>query len=110
MYAVWAIEGDVKHGMSGKESARGVVERIVPWKWSYMDIVTGVCSSIAAYAAEREEVRECVEVLKSLFGIGQQCGCANANSKRKAKEEKRRTAKERQRKRRSEERKRWKGD
>ena len=82
----------------GKESARGVGERIAPWEWSYIDIVASVCSSIVACAAEQEDVRE---LLKKLFGIGQQCRCANANAKRKAKREKRRTTKER----RSEERK-----
>ena len=41
----------------GKESARGVGERIAPEEWSYMDIVTGKCSPIVACVAEREDVR-----------------------------------------------------
>ena len=63
----------------GRESAHGIGEMIVPWEWSYMDtdIVASVCSSIVACAAEREEVREYVELSAKLFiGIGQRCGCA----------------------------------
>ena len=66
-----------------KASAYGVRDRLAPWEWSYMDIVASVCSSIGACAAERE-VRECMELLKKSFGIDQQCGCVNANAKRKA--------------------------
>ena len=72
----------------GKETVHGVEERIVPEEWSYMDIVARMYSLIVASVAEREEVRECMELLKKSFGIGQQCGCANANVKRKANKEK----------------------
>ena len=92
----------------GKESARGVGERIAPWEWSYMDmdIVASVCSSIVACAAEREEeVRECIELLAKLFiGIGQQCRCARMRMQkgRRTKGGKdNNETKERQRKRRS---------
>ncbi|EJC99946.1 uncharacterized protein FOMMEDRAFT_159523 [Fomitiporia mediterranea MF3/22] len=69
------------NGGWGRRVRAGVGERIVPWEWSYMDIVASVCSSIAACAAEREE---CMELLKKSFSVGQQCGCVNANSNRKA--------------------------
>ncbi|EJC97496.1 uncharacterized protein FOMMEDRAFT_24397, partial [Fomitiporia mediterranea MF3/22] len=54
----------------GKESMRGVRERIAPWEWLYIDIVASVCSLIVACAAEREEVCKCMELLKKSFGIG----------------------------------------
>ena len=44
-----------------------------------------------------------MELLEKSFGVGQQCGCTNANAKR-------RTTKERQRKRHNKEQKGWKGD
>ena len=81
----------------------GVRERVALWKCLYMDVVASVRSSTVACAAEREEVRECLELLEKSFGVGQQCGCTNANAKR-------RTTKERQRKRHNKEQKGWKGD
>ncbi|EJD04705.1 uncharacterized protein FOMMEDRAFT_153777 [Fomitiporia mediterranea MF3/22] len=69
-----------------------------------------VCSSIVACAAEQEEEREYMELLKKSFSIGQQCGSANANAKRKRNVKKRRITKERQRKQQNEEQKGWKGD
>ncbi|EJC99661.1 uncharacterized protein FOMMEDRAFT_160087 [Fomitiporia mediterranea MF3/22] len=59
-----------------RKNARGVAYQ--------KDVVTSRYSSSVACAAEREVVRECMELLKKSFGIGQQCGCANANAKRKA--------------------------
>ena len=43
-----------------------------------------MCLSIVACTAEQEEVCKCMRLLKKLFGIGQQCKCANAGVKRKA--------------------------
>ena len=40
----------------GKESARGVGERIAPEEWSYIDIVTSVRSQTVACVAEQEDV------------------------------------------------------
>ncbi|EJD00272.1 uncharacterized protein FOMMEDRAFT_159971 [Fomitiporia mediterranea MF3/22] len=90
-----------------RERVYGVRERVSLWKWSYMDVVASVRSSIVACAAEREE---CMELLKKSFSVGQQCGCANANAKKEGERKKRRTTKERQRKQRSEEREGWKED
>ena len=54
-----------------------------------MDMVASVCSSIVACAAEwKKYVNTYMEILKKSFGIGQQCGCTNANVKRKANKEK----------------------
>ena len=78
-------------GQVGRGSAHWIGEMIAPWEWPYMDtgIVACVCSSIAACAAEQEEVCECIKLLAKLFiGIGQQCGCTNANANRKAKKRK----------------------
>ena len=88
MHAVWVdLERCQAWNVGGEgECARGRREDC-----ALRVIVHGRCrerarvySSIVACAVEREEVRECMELLKKSFGIGQQCGCANANAKRRA--------------------------
>ena len=88
MHAVWVdLERCQAWNVGGEgECARGRREDC-----ALRVIVHGRCrerarvySSIVACAVEREEVRECMELLKKSFGIDQQCGCVNANAKRKA--------------------------
>ncbi|EJC97635.1 uncharacterized protein FOMMEDRAFT_162658 [Fomitiporia mediterranea MF3/22] len=79
---------DVKHRMVGGEGeyARGRREdcALGVIRHGHCRERARMCSSIVACAAEQEEEREYMELLKNSFGIGQQCGSANANAKRKA--------------------------